>query len=243
MSAAAARAAAGTGVVGGEAGRGARRYGERGAPAAAPHGPELKLALEAARAAALAVHSAAGLAWPLSKVAGRGLRSAEALVRSSLALLASPSEPAVNSAGSVPAGGRSRARRRGRRGRKGNKELKGEVEVAERGMEVVEGEGLRAAGAAGRSSAELSAGRGEPAPQARAGGDPVAAGAASSAAGGGRGLFGLDDYWADGQPAHRLPAGGDGDAGGPSGGGAGGRLEVPAKAFQFPDGSARPTDW
>ena len=78
---------------------------------------EVKMALEAARAAVLAVHAAVGLVWPHHRQAARGLRAAEGLCRSAVALLVSPSAllpPPVAPAGELPGGGRRR-RRRGKR--------------------------------------------------------------------------------------------------------------------------------
>ena len=64
-----------------------------------------KVVLEAARAAVLAVHAAAGLAAAHSRDAVRLLRSAEALSRSAVALLSTPtSKSSPNGGGSAPDG-------------------------------------------------------------------------------------------------------------------------------------------
>ena len=74
------------------------------------------LAVEAARAAVLASHAAAGLAWQRDKSAARVLRAAEALCRSAVAVLSAPvptePEPTAVAQATSP-------RRRRRRGRKG----------------------------------------------------------------------------------------------------------------------------
>ena len=81
-----------------------------------------KVVLEATRAAVLAAHSAAGLAWEHSKEVGRTLRAAEALCRSAAALLAASRGPPATQAAqkaslAAPAAGcgKSRSARRRRR--------------------------------------------------------------------------------------------------------------------------------
>eukprot|EP00972_Heterocapsa_arctica_P089541 13203449-Heterocapsa_arctica.AAC.1 len=98
--------------------------GHGGAPVAAPKPTvELALAIEVARAAVFAIHAAVGMAWPLHRQAARGLRAAEALCRSSVALLATPAPcsplpPSGPPGGGPPAGSRRR-RRRGKRAGQG----------------------------------------------------------------------------------------------------------------------------
>jgi hypothetical protein len=65
-----------------------RTTGNAPAPHAAPGQPR-RVAIQAARGAALAVHSAAGLAMQVSKEAERLLRAAEGLTRAAAAVLAS----------------------------------------------------------------------------------------------------------------------------------------------------------
>ena len=83
------------------------------------------LACEAARAAAIVVHSAAGLATGVQiRAAARALRAAEGLVRSAVALLragppAQPAQQPAQPAEAAPAAGRRRRRRR-RRGPAGD---------------------------------------------------------------------------------------------------------------------------
>ena len=93
---------------------------------------ELRAALEAARAASLAVHAAAGLAAPCSRQAVRLLRAAEGLVRSAVAVLSvlPPPQPAPAAA---PVAGVVAAplRRRRPRGKRKEKAAKMEVDTVD----------------------------------------------------------------------------------------------------------------
>lgn len=93
-----------------------------------PAVPE-KLQLEAARAALIAVHAAAGLAVAGGhRTAARALRAAEGLTRSAIALLAAPSPepPACATPAAAPAAGSDAAPRRPRRPRGRRAEGSGE---------------------------------------------------------------------------------------------------------------------
>ena len=78
-------------------------------------------ALEAARAAAIATHAAAGLALGVNRQAARALRAAEACSRSAVALLSAPSAPSPTARLPEDAAEEPPRRRRRRRGKRGGK--------------------------------------------------------------------------------------------------------------------------
>ena len=93
-------------------------------------------ALEAARAATMSVHAAAGVASSTSRQAARLLRAAEGLCRTASVLLATPlPQPLVSSTPGVDAAAAPRRRRRPRGKRREGARA---VDVA---MEIVEGKG------------------------------------------------------------------------------------------------------
>ena len=108
------------------------------APHAAPGQPR-RVAIQAARGAALAVHSAAGVAMQVSKEAERLLRAAEGLTRAAAAVLASttsvfpkdtsaargkktvePTPAQKDAENEIVPTGRTRRRRRRKRGKAGD---------------------------------------------------------------------------------------------------------------------------
>ena len=110
--------------------------GTGGAFAADIKPKELAVALEAARAAVLAVHAAVGIGWPVNRQAARTLRAAEALCRTSVAILQCTlpkpvHAPEPSGPGGAASDGRRRRRPRGKRAGRGTRHSGGmEVEEA-----------------------------------------------------------------------------------------------------------------
>jgi len=108
-----------------------------------------KATLEAARGALLATHAVAGLASG-QREAVRLIRAAEGLLRTAVAVLATPTPPARVAAplADPAASSRRRRRPRGRGGSKGGAE-KGKYDIVEDGMDVEKGSAGEVASGAG----------------------------------------------------------------------------------------------
>jgi len=128
-----------------------------------------KIATDAARAASMAVHQAAGLAVAESRTAARLIRTAEGLIKTAVdVLLTLDVEPPRNHAGNAPAAASSRRRRpRGKKGKgqppadnmdvqqhdeKAADDVPGEAAVGEAPLIAGIGTGVGAAAAAAASS-------------------------------------------------------------------------------------------